>query len=143
MESLDEQRSLSPLGRDQVNQVARLALAQQAQAAVIFHSGILRAEQTAAIFAQHLKPPQGIKPISGLLPQDDPAPAAAFLATAPAPIMLAGHLPFMNRLASLLVSGDPDHCVVNFTPATLVCCARQGLRWIVKWILAPSPATSS
>ena len=136
-ESFDERRPLSRLGRDQVDQVARLAVQKQTQVAVIFHSGILRAEQTAQILAQRLRPRQGIMPMSGLLPQDDPALAAAWLATAEDSIMLVGHLPFMNRLGALLVTGDPDRDVIAFTPATIVCCAQQPSGWSVKWILAP------
>ena len=75
--------------------------------------------------------------MSGLLPQDDPAPAAAALATAQESVMLVGHLPFMNRLGALLVTGDPDRDVIDFTPATIVCCAQEPSGWSVKWILAP------
>ena len=51
--------------------------------------------------------------------------------------MLVGHLPFMNRLGALLVTGDPDRDVIDFTPATIVCCAPEPSGWSVKWILAP------
>ena len=136
-ENIDGERPLSRAGREEVAQVARLAVKKNVQVSTIFHSGILRARQTAEILAERLRPPQGIAPMQGLLPQDDPAWAAAELAAAQDPIMLVGHLPYMGRLAAHLVTGDSDREIVAFAPATLVCCAHEALLWHVEWILAP------
>ena len=53
-------------------------------------------------------------------------------------ILLVGHLPYLNRLTSLLIHGDPDRAVVEFLPATMVCCRRVGDRWSIDWTL-PQP----
>lgn len=136
-ENIDGERPLSRAGRDEVAQVARLAMEKSVRVSTIFHSGLLRARQTAEIMAEHLRPPQGIAPMQGLLPQDDPAWAAAELAAAQDSIMLVGHLPYMGRLVAHLVTGDSDREIVDFAPATLVCCAHEASRWNVDWILAP------
>ena len=75
--------------------------------------------------------------MSGLLPEDDPAVVQAELATAQESIMLVGHLPYMKRLAALLVTGDPERAVIDFSPATMVCCSQEPTGWKIKWILAP------
>ena len=135
--SENPERPLSPTGREAVARVAGLARERQAQVSVIYHSGILRAQQTAEILAQYLEPTEGVTAISGLLPDDDPAMGQAQLEAATEPVMLVGHLPYMRRLAALLVNGDPERPVVDFAPADLICCSKKHLRWRINWHLAP------
>ena len=135
-ENIDGERPLSRAGQGEVVQVARLAVQIGVRVATIFHSGILRARQTAEIMAEHLRP-QEIAAMQGLLPQDDPAWGAAELAAAKDSIMLVGHLPYMSRLVAHLVTGDSDGEIVAFAPATLVCCTHEASLWNVEWILAP------
>ena len=135
--SEDPQRPLSRAGHQAVNEVARLAQERQVGVAAIYHSGILRAQQTAEILARFLRPPAGVAAISGLLPEDDPAMGRAHLEAADQPIMLVGHLPHMRRLAALLVSGDPERAVTDFGPADLICLSREGLQWRINWRITP------
>jgi phosphohistidine phosphatase len=52
--------------------------------------------------------------------------------------MLVGHLPFMERLASLLVFGDPARLVVKFQNAGIVALDQDSAgRWFVRWALMP------
>jgi phosphohistidine phosphatase len=136
-ERTSPERPLTRLGRDEVERVARMAATKSVQVSAIFHSGILRAKQTAEIMAEHLQPTLGTRPLSGLLPQDDPAIAKAELEGAENPIMLVGHLPHLNRLAALLLSGDAESGVMEFPPATMVCCANDGSKWKIVWTLTP------
>jgi phosphohistidine phosphatase len=129
-------RPLSRMGRASVERIARLALERGVSVSAIYHSGILRAEQTAAILAKYLVPPLGVEPRAGLLPGDDPAIVKAEWEEAAGTIMLVGHLPYMNRLAGLLVAGDSDRTVVEFSPATMACCVKEGGRWKIAWKLA-------
>ncbi|MCK4450112.1 MAG: hypothetical protein KAX26_05930 [Anaerolineae bacterium] len=39
--------------------------------------------------------------------------------------VLVGHLPFLDRLASLLVTGDADHSIVRFQMGGIVCLVRE------------------
>lgn len=135
--SENPKRPLSRAGRDAVEQIARLARERQVEVSAIYHSGILRAEETAEILAQQLMPPGGVKAIAGLLPDDDPVIGKAELETATEPIMLVGHLPYMGRLAALLVRGDMESPVIDFPPAGMVCCSRLAAQWKIEWHLAP------
>jgi phosphohistidine phosphatase len=136
-ERIDPARPLTRAGREEVERVADRAASQKVQVSAIFHSGILRAKQTAEIIAQRLGFSSGTRELSGLLPQDDPSIARAELETAESPIMLVGHLPHLSRLASLLVSGQMESEVVQFAPATMVCCATDVSGWKLAWTLAP------
>lgn len=118
--------------------MARHALARNVRVAAICHSGILRAQETAEIIAQYLSPPEGIRELAGLHPEDDPAFSKAELDAANEPVILVGHLPYMSRLAALLVNGDPDRPVIEFSPATMVCCSKVGTQWRIDWHVAPS-----
>ncbi len=136
-ETQDPRRPLTPAGRANVERLARLAAAKAVRASAIFHSGILRAKETAEILGSQLGSNISVQPISGLMPEDDPSIAAAELETAQDSIILVGHLPHMNRLAALLIKGDPDRGVVDFAPASMVCCSRSNSRWMLAWILTP------
>ena len=138
-ETLDPQRPLTRVGREEVERVAGLAASRKIGVSAIFHSGILRAKQTAEIFAEFLAPAVLVQQITGLLPQDDPTIAKAELELAERSVMLVGHLPHMNRLAALLVNGDTDRQIIEFSPATMVCCSRNGVHWKIAWTLAPQP----
>jgi len=53
--------------------------------------------------------------------------------------IIAGHLPFMSKLASRLVTGNEDETVVHFKPGSVACLERgeNGDGWTVQWFLRP------
>lgn len=134
------QRPLTEEGRHAADVVAsacgRLGLTVQQ----IWHSGKTRAEQTATILAGTLSPPEGVVQVAGLGPRDDVQPVARRLERGTQPVLLVGHLPFLERLAAYLLTGDPECTVVQFTNASVVCLVREGTRWQVRWILTPEIA---
>jgi len=129
-------RPLSSEGRRRVEDTASLALKRNIQVSAIYHSGILRAQETAEILAARIIPAASVAQINGLLPEDDPLVLRAELEAAADSILLVGHLPLMNRLAGLLVNGDPERPAVEFFPATMACCTRAAPRWKISWQLS-------
>jgi len=99
---------------------------------------MLRAQQTAEILAAYLKPPGGVQPAAGLMPEDDPETVKAELESVEKPIMWVGHLPFMSRLAALLVHRDAARSLIEFNPATMLCCVKMDAGWQIEWQIAPS-----
>jgi phosphohistidine phosphatase len=93
----DPRKGLTDLGRGQTARIARVAAEYGLAVSMIMHSGKLRAQQTADIMAQALKPEEGIHKSSGMGPLDDVASFAESLDMA-ADRMMVGHLPFMERL---------------------------------------------
>jgi phosphohistidine phosphatase len=138
--SADPARPLTERGGQDAQRVAAFAARLGVEVGQIRHSGKTRAEQTAAVFGQALSPPGGVAAVPGLAPLDDVRPVADALAGESQPMMLVGHLPFMARLAGLLVTGDPDRPVVQFRKAGVVCLAREDDRWVVAWVLTPEMA---
>jgi phosphohistidine phosphatase len=133
----DARRPLSDRGRKEVEEIACAAAAKKIEIDAILHSGKLRAKETAEILARFLSPAGGVREISGLAPEDDPLPAAAELEAAETSLMLVGHLPHLGRLASLLVTGDCERKMVEFSPATMVCVARSQAKWTLAWAISP------
>jgi phosphohistidine phosphatase len=131
------QRPLSSDGRNRVRQTARLAVKRKIEVSAIYHSGILRAKETAEILASYIMPLPPVAPLPGLLPEDDPAIIQAEIEVAKTSMVLVGHMPFMSRLAGLLVNGDPERPVVELSPAMMVCCAKSNAQWKIGWQIAP------
>jgi len=132
----DSQRPLSDKGRAQVNAVAQTAGARAVAVAWIYHSGILRAQQTAELVAEVLAPAEGVREFGGLCPDDDPFIVKARLDIVAQPVMLVSHLPYLGRLAGLLTTGDAERAVIEFAPATLVCMTRQRTGWKLNWSIS-------
>ena len=140
--SIDPARPLTTRGRQEVEQVAAFAARLGLEVGQIRHSGKRRAEQTAAILGEVISPPGGVVAVPGLSPKDDVRPIAEALARKSQPVMLVGHLPFLARLAGLLVTDDPDRAVVQFRNAGIVCLTLEEGRWLVTWILTPETASA-
>ncbi len=51
--------------------------------------------------------------------------------------MLVGHLPFLDKLAGLLLAGDPERNVISFTNSGVVCLEKEKYQWSVAWIIVP------
>lgn len=136
-EEQDPERSLTPKGRKDAIRVAEWVRKWDLQVDQIRHSGKTRARQTAGIFGQHISSEQGIVEASGLGPVDDVKPIGDEITAGEETLMLVGHLPFMERLTGYLITGDPDHKVVQFHNAGLVCLEKGASNWVVDWIYIP------
>ena len=137
-EKEDSARPLSEKGSRDARKVASFVSSNTGVAVeLIFHSGKLRAAQTAEIVAEYLKPSKGVSERDGLTPMDDPAIWAKRLETG-ADLMLVGHLPHLARLASLLICGNPEAGVINFHMGGIVCLKRDDAQWSVEWMIAPA-----
>ena len=136
-EAVDPNRPLSAHGRTVVEQMAAWAVRRGVRVDQIRHSGKLRAEQTAAIFAEQLCPREGVSVQPGLAPNDDVQPLADGAEGWPDSLMLVGHLPFLSRLASLLLIGDPRRPVIQFCNGGLVGLVRDERDWAIVCVIPP------
>lgn len=136
-ESEDPERPLTDKGKAEVEAVACYIAERGVKVAQIFHSGKLRAKQTAELFARYLVPVQVVKEQKGLAPLDDPHEAKLIVEQAEKSLMLVGHLPHLSRLVSLLVLGDTEKEVVRFRMGGVVCLSRKDDIWELNWVLPP------
>ena len=102
----DLSRSLTEKGIEDVKKVAAFASGLNIEVHQILHSGKMRALQTAQLIADYLPPDMGVIGADGLLPMDDPAIWMERLPGMKDNVMLVGHLPYMAKLASLILCGE-------------------------------------
>jgi phosphohistidine phosphatase len=134
----DNGRPLSLQGRGEAGIVAGILAKLGVTVPVIYHSGKLRAQETAEIVASHLSPAPGVETLSGLHPGDDPEIAGDLLETERRSLILTGHLPHLARLTSLLTTGDADRGIVQVPTAGLIVLGRQEARWQLLWMANPA-----
>ena len=135
----DPQRPLTDKGRDESVKAASFA-ARHAMVNIncIIHSGKARAEQTAQIMAEYLKPAEGVKEDSGLAPNDNPYIWAERFSETNVDKMLVGHLPHLARLASWLLCQNLELNTVSFRNSGIVCLTRdEAGNWSVAWMVVP------
>lgn len=136
--SEDPERPLTGPGAAAVKAMAAWAARAGVDVREIRHSGKLRAQETAALFARDLKPANGVFAVDGLDPNDDVGPVVSNLATETAPIMIVGHLPFLSRLVGRLTTGDPEASVIGFRNGGIVCLVQEDEIWRIEWVVPPS-----
>ncbi len=136
----DPERSLTEEGLENINKISSYAR-QHINIGVdkIFHSGKLRAQQTAEVLAGYLKPAEGVSETDSLEPMADPTIWAKRISQIQNDIMLVGHLPHLGRLTSVLLGADETKNVVNFQNAGMVKLSRDAdNNWMIDWIIVPS-----
>jgi phosphohistidine phosphatase len=137
-EEEDPQRGLTDKGFKDVARTAIYAQKLGLKVSVIHHSGKIRALQTAQLLADYLKPEKGMSQADNLAPMDDPAVWAGRIAGMSEDLVLVGHLPYMARLAGLLLCGDKEKTPIDFKMGGIVCLKRsEDGRWAIEWVIVP------
>jgi phosphohistidine phosphatase len=131
----DPERGLTEAGRRDVVSMAAWAVAAGIQVDKIRHSGKLRAEQTAEIFAAHLG--TQAKAASGLGPNDDITDVAASIRREQGDQMLVGHLPFLERLAAFLIGSHATDGVVSLEAGAILELIESDKGWRVTCLMQP------
>ena len=144
--SIDAERPLSREGIVQTQAIAQQLLAAGVNISKIFHSGKLRARQTAEIFAQVLNL-SAVASHEGFSPNDDVRQTKPQLTIEDA--LYIGHLPHLDKLVSLLVSEDETTGVLIFQNSAVVCLEKgsnkenYSIQWYLSYNLISNQALSS
>src|SRR5438093_5386778 len=116
---VDPRRPLSTLGRLAAERVAAQTAARGAQPSVVWHSGKLRARQTAEAFCRACNALAEFSATRDLQPDDPPEWIRDRLRGESRDVLIAGHYPHLPRLLTLLLTGRkstpvpfPQHGVV-------------------------------
>ena len=135
---VDPDQGLSEEGVTETERIAKVAKDYGVNVKTIKHSVKTRARHTAEIFAAALKPDGDIQEITGIKPMDDVS-AAAEKINPEDDVMLVGHLPFMERMTSHLITGSIEKPVFKFQNSGIVCLDKdpETRSWFIKWTLMP------
>jgi len=142
-EAEDPNRDLTVEGEKEVKVVAERAREMKLNPAWIYHSGKRRAEHTAEIIGKALDIPIGAR--SGLGPLDEVSLWAEKINQGQENLMLVGHLPHLEKLASYLIAGDEALRPLLFRNGSINCLEqKENRKWAVRWVLTPEmiPDTS-
>ena len=138
-EEEDAQRRLTDKGIRGVQNVTDFLRPFGVKVEAIWHSGKDRAQQTAEILAGGVSATQGMLQRNGLAPKDAVAPVKQALEQSAGDVMIVGHLPFLGKLAALLIVDDEEAEIVTFQFGCVVCIERvQNGPWKLAWMIVPA-----
>ena len=137
-EQANPQRPLTEEGHQEIKKVAAFIKPLNLAVDYLWHSGRKRAAQTAGDLANVIKTRAGIITHDGLGPNDDVTALRDELAATDQDIMIVGHLPFLGKLASLLLAGSGGADTVAFKNAGVVSLSRtKEHEWQIDWMITP------
>ena len=130
----DPERPLSEQGIRQSTQMATQLHDAKVAISCIFHSGKLRALQTAEIFAKQL----AINPVSAvdyLSANNDVRQSANHLDSDAA--LFIGHLPHLDKLTAYLLTGNENNHIINFQNSGVLCLENDQAQYHIQWYITP------
>jgi phosphohistidine phosphatase len=139
---VDAQRPLSTRGAADVAALAAEAARRQVHPEAVWHSGKLRARQTAQAFWRACNPLAEFTAVRGLQPGDPPGWMAERLAGEDRDLMCVGHMPNIAALLRQLVSGDDQNAAMTFPSHAIIALERTDRpapdQWTERWRLDPT-----
>jgi phosphohistidine phosphatase len=144
---VDPARPLTAEGCRDIKKVAAFIKPMQITVDNLWHSGKTRAMQTAEILAEAVIIMDEIAAHDGLAPNDDVQAIKEIIISAGQNLMIVGHMPFMAKLASLILTGSESSDIVAFRQGGIVClsCAPKGQEddtpWQIDWMITPEILT--
>ncbi len=134
-EKIDPKRPLSEDGKVETEEMARFLQVRKIKPEIIWHSEKLRARQTAEIFANILDVSEVVEK-EGLKPNDPVELFRNEIEVMEKDLMIVGHLPFLAKLCSLLITGNEERYIVEFKYSGVLCLDFKE-KWKIYWYLTP------
>lgn len=132
----DRDRALTERGRERAAKTAAFLQDNDITVEIIYHSGKTRALETARIIAAAINPLRGLEESSGLGPNDPLNPWVEKSFRLKYDTMIVGHLPYLSKLASRLLTGSEDRDIFKIYDASVICLENSG-GWSALWFVTP------
>lgn len=130
------QRPLAITGRQHAEQMASWLHGCGYDVEKVLHSSKLRARQTAKIFGNRLGIHAAhVREFDGINPHDAPEPIADLIDLESGSLLIVSHLPFLNRLASFMLTGDPHRLQFQFSDAGALVLAKVSGGWRIEAVV--------
>ncbi len=135
----DPGRGLTDDGFANIRKTARFAKKINLTVDTIYHSDKLRAKQTANELAKRMKTITGLNQRDNLAPMEDISSMREEIQMNNKNLMIVGHLPFLDKLATALLCGNEEQKVVSFQYGCIVKLVRndETKAWSIKWMIIP------
>jgi phosphohistidine phosphatase len=132
---IDARRPLSERGRADVARLAEEAAARGAHPAIVWHSGKLRARQTAEAFWRACNALAPLTATRDLQPDDPPEWILDRIRGESRDVLIAGHFPHLPRLLVLATGGDGAPAAFPLHGVVALATEDEGKRWKELWRL--------
>ena len=132
---VDPRRPLSAVGQASVDRLAALAAKRGVRPDVFWHSGKLRAKQTAEAFWRACNALAEISAARDLQPGDPPAWMRDRLIGESRDILIAGHFPHLPGLLALLQGPDDTPSAFPLHGIVALRTDDSGATWVEEWRL--------
>ena len=134
-EEKDPEKSLSQEGKEQTQRIAEFLKTKSIKVDAIWHSPKLRAIQTAQIISKSIFCPE-IQERNDLNPLDSVEKFPEEIQSLNKDLMIVGHLPFLQKLAPLLLSGSETNQFISYKNSGMVCLEFTDT-WKIAWMVTP------
>ena len=134
-EDIDPEKPLSPQGKEQTQGVAEFLKEKNFQVDELWHSPKKRAVETAQIISENVRCSR-IQERKDLNPLDPVKDFPQEIESLSKDLMIVGHLPFLQNLASLLLSGREDNQFISVRNSGVLCLEKTDT-WKVLWAIIP------
>lgn len=135
---IDPQRPLTEEGRRDIQRIAAFIKPLNLCVDYLWHSEKRRAIQTAEILAEVIKVNEAQTIRDGLGPNNDVIALRDEITSSQHDVMIVGHLPFLGKLASLLLTGSESADTVAFKQGGIVCLSHPEMnQWQIDWMVTP------
>lgn len=131
-------RALTPKGKEDSAKTAAFLKNAGVKAEIIFHSTKTRARETAEIMAEAISENVAVCQKEGLAPNDPAGEIIPEVLSAKKDVAIVGHLPFLQKFASIILLGSDKYEIINFCKAGVVClCEDDDGNWKVEFNIMP------
>ena len=134
---VNPERPLTEEGLRDIKKVAEFVKPLNLCVDYLWHSGKKRAVQTAEVLAEVIEVNKALTGRDGLAPNDEVSVPANEFVSASDDFMIVGHLPFLSKLASLLLTGSESANTVTFKQGGIVCLSHTDEKWQIEWMVTP------
>ncbi|NQT80212.1 MAG: phosphohistidine phosphatase SixA [Candidatus Aminicenantes bacterium] len=134
-EEKDPEKSLSPEGKEQTKKIAEFLREKNIKVDNIWHSPKKRSVQSAQIYFNSISCSE-IQERGDLNPLDSVDKFPEEIQLNNKDLMIVGHLPFLQKLASLLLAGSENYQFLSFRNFGIVCLEYLDI-WKLEWMIIP------
>jgi len=134
-EEQDPQKPLSEEGKEETQKMGRFIKAEKISVASIWHSKKMRSIETVRIITEYIEKTE-INERVDLNPNDGVGKIKEELEAVRQDIMIVGHLPFLQKLASLLLFENEENDSITFKNSGIICLECQE-KWKLLWEITP------
>jgi len=131
-------RPLTDKGHDDIRELSQFLKQSDIQLEQVIHSGKLRAKETAEYFVKLLNNSSTTQINTNINPNDSLEPLLAELESWESDSLVVGHLPYVGKIVSQLVTGNDALLSISFQPGSIVCLERSDeQKWQLNWMVRP------